>query len=216
MVFDISDKDDSSRPRKETNPGLHPFGEHDSPYRAESQFPAAAKNTDEFKSTWRTEEVVDFSKCEPMKMLADGRYAVVPGEYYIVSSESIDFANPDDSVIYDAILDPSIDTDTRPNQMIGGYIGGEPVYSTREGWSGVSNTFMSKKLYDALVKRGMKYTADGSPSVIVFTKPTTLGAVNGDATEGNSDYGMMEVGDRKVNLFSGDGSIVLSDRTVID
>lgn len=159
---------------------------------------------------------IDFSNRVPMKPLPNGRYAIEPGEYYVVNSESLRTESPEDWKISEAIFDPSNDTDTWANKMVGGYIDGEPVYSTREHWSGVSNSFISKKLYDFLVDRGIENPAVNTPSVIVFTKPTTLGNVNGEPYEDNPDYGFMEVGEKKVDLFYGDDSIVRSERTVID
>lgn len=159
---------------------------------------------------------IDFTNRVPMKPLPNGRYAIEPGEYYVVNDEALWSSDDASRSAIEAVVDPSNDTDTWANKMRGGFIDGEPVYATREHWSGVSNCFVTPKLYDALIQKGVKYTAGDKPAVIVFTKPTTLGAVNGEPYEDNPDYGFMEVGDKKVDLFYGEDSIVLSERTVID
>lgn len=160
---------------------------------------------------------IDFTNRLPMKPLPNGRYAIEPGEYYVVNGEAMEFPSGDEYIdIRDAIEDPSVETDAFVNKMVGGRIDGEPLYTTVEGWSCVSNTIMTPKLYDALIQKGMEYTGGDKPAVIVFTKPTTLGKVDGEPYEDNPDYGTMEVGDKKVDLFYGDDSIVLSERTVID
>lgn len=215
MAFHISDKDGQPKPCKASTPESCPVGgEHyDNKERAQSF--ADEKLASEYSHTSTFSKKIDFSKREPMQPTENGRYEIAPGEYYVINSEAMDFDEyAGSSELREAVTDPSIGADARTDTMIGGNVGGEPVYSVKEGWSGVSNAIVTPKLYDALVKKGMNYSG-GKPPVVVFTEPTTLGAVDGSPEFDNNDYGMMEVGNDKIDLFQGKNSIVLSERTVI-
>lgn len=215
MAFHISPKDGQPRPCKAATPESCPVGGDHFDSKETAQSAAGAKLASEYNATGSLSKKVDFTKREPMQQLPDGRYAVDPGEYYVVNDEEMEASDDESEAAIEAVVDPN-DNDTWANKMRGGFIDGEPVYSSREHWSGVSVSFITPKLYKALKKRGVEFTGEGKPPVVVFTKPTTLGAVNGEPDEDNPDYGFMEVGDKKVDLFQGDDSILLSKRTVID
>lgn len=215
MAFHISPKDGQPRPCKAATPESCPVGGEHFDSKETAQSTADAKLASEYSTTGSLSRKVDFTKREPMQKLPDGRYAVEPGEYYIVNDENMDGSDDESRAAIEAVVDPN-DDDTWANKMRGGYIDGEPVYATREHWSGVSNCFVTPKLYESLVKKGVTFPYGDKPPVVVFTKPTTLGAVDGNPNEDNPDYGLMEVGDKKVDLFYGDDSIIQSERTVID
>jgi hypothetical protein len=163
---------------------------------------------------------IDFSKVEPMTPAKNywpkGHYVLPSGIYYAINSESMETANTKElKAIENAILDPTNGADTAANKMRGGYINGEPVFSVREGWSGVTNSLVTPKVYKALVSKGL-IKADKKPPIVQVAGATSLGAVDGNPSEDNPNYGMMEVNKEKIDLFNGENSLVRSERTVID
>lgn len=221
MAFHISDKDGQPRQCKAATPEACPVGGEHFDSKDSAQTAADTKLANEYDATKSLSNKVDFSNRAPMERLADGRYTIVPGEYYVLNSEGMNF---DDyrgasSTAYDAIMDPSNGNDNRNMAMVGGMIDGEPVYTSSEHWSGVSNSFVSAKLYESLVKKGMRYDNAGieQPPVVVFKEPTTIGSVgtNGDEDSDDYDYGYLEIGDKRVDLFNEDNAIMFSQRTVI-
>jgi hypothetical protein len=220
MAFHISPKDGQPRPCKAATPESCPVGGEHFADKAEAQSFAETKLASEYESAKSLSRKVDLSQFESMEKLPDGRYAIEPGEYYVICSEGVEIDPSAEKIPEDlskAIYNPSNGTDNRANTMVGGYIGKEPIYTVVEGWSGVANSFVSPKLYDALTRRGMKFVPDGEkPPVVAIMKPTTLGGVSADESADSEDYGFLEIGDKKVDLFNEADSIILSERTVID
>lgn len=219
MAFHISPKNGEPRPCKAATPESCPVGGEHFSDQKEAQSFAEQKLSNEYETAATLSRKVDLTHLEPMEKTIDGRYAIEPGEYYIVCSETIDLPEglePIPADLSKAIFDPSLGTDNRANTMIGGYVGKEPIYTVYESWSGVSNSFVTPKLYDALTKRGLKLVPDGEkPSVIEFTKATTLGGMVMDETSEDAEYGYLEIGDKKVDFLNGEDSIILAERTVI-
>lgn len=221
MAFHISDKDGQPRPCKASTPESCPVGGEHYDSKETAQVAADNKLASEYNPTATLSNKVDFTKRVPMERLPDGRYPIAAGEYYVLNSEAMDFDNYRDAsnAAYDAIIDPSNGNDKRNMTMVGGMVDGEPVYTASEHWSGVSNSFVSAKLYESLVKKGMRYNNAGikHPPVVVFNEPTTIGAVgtNGDEDSDDYDYGYLEIGDQRVDLFNENNSIMFSQRTVI-
>lgn len=219
MAFHISPASGEPRPCKAATPDSCPVGGEHFNDQKEAQTFSEQKLANEYEASTTLSRKVDLTQLEPMERLPNGRYAIEPGEYYIVCSESIELdpeAEPISEDLSRAFYNPSGGLDDRANTMIGGYIGKEPIYTVYESWSGVSNSFVTPKLYDALNRRGMKFVPDGEkPSVIEFTKATTLGGMVLDDSSDDEEYGFLEIGDRKVDFVNGEDSILLAERTIV-
>lgn len=221
MAFHISPRSGEPRPCRAATPESCPVGGDHFSDQKDAQVFAEEKLTKEYDESGKSlSRKVDLSRFEPMEKLPNGHYAIEPGEYYIVCSESVEMDPEFGEYVPDelskAFYNPSVGTDDRANTMIGGYIGKEPIYTVVEGWSGVANSFVTPKLYDALTRRGLKLSPDDKkPSVIEFTKATTLGGMVIDDASEDEEYGFLEIGDKKVDFINGEDSILLSERTVI-
>lgn len=219
MAFHISPKNGEPRPCKAATPESCPVGGEHFSDQKEAQSFAEEKLSAEYDAATALSRKVDLTHLEPMERTTEGRYPIEAGEYYVICSESIEVDPEAEQIPEDlsrAIYNPSGGLDERANTMIGGYIGKEPIYSVYESWSGVSNSFVTPKLYDALTRRGMKLVPDGEkPAIVEITKRTTLGRVISDETAPIEEYGMLEVGDKKIDFFNQDDSIIMSERTVI-
>lgn len=219
MAFHISPKNGEPRPCKAATPASCPVGGEHFADQNEAKTFAESKLSNEYEAATTLSRKVDLTQLEAMEQTPDGRYSIEPGEYYVICSETIDLPEDRDSTTEDlskAIFDPSLGTDNRRNRMIGGYIGKEPIYTVMEFWSGVSNSFVTPKLYDALTRRGFRLVpGEEKPAVIEFTKATTLGSMVVDESSEDAEYGWLEIGDKKVDFFNGEDSIVLADRTVV-
>jgi hypothetical protein len=219
VAFHISPASGEPRPCKAATPDSCPVGGEHFTDQKEAQSFAEDKLANEYEAAATHSRKVDLSQLESMKKQPDGRYAIEPGEYYVICSESIELPEglePIPADISKAIFDPSLGTDNRANTMIGGYIGKEPIYTIVEKWSGVANSFVTPKLYDAMTKRGLKLVPDGEkPPVLEITKPTTLGGMVVDDSSEDEEYGFLEIGDKKVDFINGEDSIALAERTVI-
>lgn len=219
MAFHISPRRGEALPCKAATPESCPVGGEHFSDQTEAQSFAEDKLSKEYQSAATLSRKVDLTQLEPMERTPEGRYPIEAGEYYVICSETIDLPEglePIPADLSKAIFDPSLGADNRRDQMVGGYIGKEPIYTIMEHWSGVSNSFVTPKLYDALTRRGLKLVPDGEkPAVIEFTKATTVGAMVVDDTSDDAEYGWLEIGDKKVDFLNGEDSIVLADRTVI-
>ena len=219
MAFHISPTSGEPRPCKAATPESCPVGGEHFTDQKEAQSFAEDKLANEYEAAKTLSRKVDLTQLETMERTADGRYAIEPGEYYVICSESIvlpEGLEPIPEDLSRAIFNPSGGLDDRANTMIGGYIGKEPIYTVYESWSGVANSFVTPKLYDALTRRGLTLVPEGEkPPVVEITKSTTLGKVNSDETAPIEEYGMLEVGDQKIDFFNQDDSIIMSERTVI-
>lgn len=220
LSFHISPKDGQPRACRAATPESCPVGGEHFLDKDKAQTFAETKLASEYGTTESVSRKIDLSQFEAMEKLPNGRYAIEPGEYYIICSEAVEVdeaAEPVPEDLSKAIYNPSNGTDNRANTMVGGYIGKEPIYTVVEGWSGVANSFVTPKLYDALTRRGMKFVPDGEkPAVIEFKKPTTLGGMVVDDSSDDEEYGFLEIGDKKVDFINAEDSIILSERTVID
>lgn len=220
MAFHISPRSGEPRPCKAATPESCPVGGEHFTDQKEAQSFAEERLTKEYKSGKSLSRKVDLSRFEPMDKLPNGRYTIEPGEYYVINSECIEmdpeFGEEVPEDLEKALRDPSGGVDTRNNAMVGGYIGKEPIYTVVEGWSGVANSFVTPKLYDAMRRRGLKLVPDGEkPPVVEITTPTTLGNIDLDESADIKDYGLLEVGDKKIDFLNTDESILLAERTVI-
>lgn len=219
MAFHISPRSGEPRPCKASTPESCPVGGEHFTDQKEAQSFAEDKLSNEYETAATLSRKVDLTQLESMAKTADGRYAIEPGEYYVICSETIDLPEGLEPIPEDlskAIFDPSLGTDDRTDRMIGGYIGKEPIYTVMEHWSGVSNSFVTPRLYEALTRKGLKLVPDGEkPAIVEITKPTTLGALVVDETSDDAEYGWLEVGDKKVDFFNAEDSIILAEKTVI-
>lgn len=221
MAFHISDKDGQPRQCKAATPEACPVGGEHFTDQGKAQEAADSKLASEYTPTSTLSKKVDFTNRTAMERLPDGKYSIPAGEYYVLNSEAMEFKDfkGDADAAYGAITDPSNGNDKRNMAMVGGVVDGEPVYTSTEHWSGVSNSLITPKLYESLIKKGMKYenAGDERPPVLVLEEPTTIGSVgnNGDENSDDYDYGYLELGDQRVDLFNAENSIMLSERTVI-